>query len=38
MVRHPYANPQAVGWAAWWEWDGIVIAFEHLDGTMVYEW
>jgi len=38
-TRHPYANPQAVGgWAAWWERLGDVIAFEKLDGTMVYDW
>jgi hypothetical protein len=37
-VRREYANPHAIGWAAWWERLGDVVAFERLDGTMVYEW
>lgn len=38
-TRHPYADPQGVGWAAWWELlPGVVVAFEHLDGTIIYQW
>ncbi len=36
--RFAYALPDQVGWAAWWEFLGAVIAFEHIDGTMVYDW
>lgn len=36
--RHAYAAPEQVGWAAWWEFLGAVVAFEHLDGRMVYRW
>ena len=43
-TRHAYQQPGAVGWAAWWTlFDGViddppVVAFEHLDGTIVYSW
>lgn len=36
--RHAYAQPDRVGWAAWWEICGAVVAFESLDGGMVYSW
>ena len=37
-TRIAYADPQRVGWAAWWEFLGDVVAFEHLDGRIVSEW
>lgn len=37
-TRHPYARLDVMGWAAWWERLGDVVAFEKVDGTMVYEW
>lgn len=36
--RFAYAHPDQVGWAAWWEFLGTTVAFERLDGTMVYDW
>ena len=36
--RFAYAQPARVGWAAWWESLGAVVAFEHFDGRMVYDW
>ena len=38
MQRHTYANPELVGYAAWYTWDGVTVAFETLDGQLVYEW
>lgn len=37
-TRRAYAQPDQVGWAAWWELHGVVVAFEALDGGMVYSW
>lgn len=37
-IRHAYQQPDQVGWAAWWEVMGEVVAFEHLDGRTVYDW
>ncbi len=37
-TRHAYARPDLMGWAAWWERLGDVVAFEAIDGTMMYEW
>ena len=37
-VRYAYHMPDRVGWAAWWGFLGEVVAFEHLDGRMVYDW
>ena len=36
--RFAYARPGSVGWAAWWEHLGTVVAFEAIDGSMVYDW
>jgi hypothetical protein len=36
--RHAYQQPEAVGYAAWYTLDGVVVAFEQLDGTIVTEW
>lgn len=38
MQRHAYAYPEAVGYAAWYTQDDAVVAFEALDGTLIYEW
>lgn len=32
--RYRYAAP--VGWVAWWEYRGIVLAFERADGTLLF--
>lgn len=37
-TRHTYADPQAVGWVAWYEWLGATVAFEALDGMIVHDW
>jgi hypothetical protein len=36
--RHTYQQPDQVGYAAWWELFGTVVAFERLDGTLIYSW
>ena len=38
MQRHSYANPEAVGYAAWYTRDGVTVAFETLGGQLIYEW
>lgn len=38
MRRFAYAQPAQVGYAAWYEQDGQVVAFEQLDGALIFEW
>lgn len=37
-TRHAYVQPNAVGYAAWWTWGTWVMAFEALDGALVWRW
>lgn len=37
-MRHAYVQPNAVGYAAWWTWGTWVMAFEALDGALVWRW
>ena len=38
MQRHAYTHPEAVGYAAWYTRDGVTVAFEALDGALIWEW
>lgn len=35
VTRHLYANPQAVGYTAWYTFNGVLFGFETTEGQFV---